>query len=60
MERGLTRILAAALVVARQPPQRATATATSAYVRWDTIEELRRAFDEAGIDWRKTPPKDDA
>lgn len=51
----VTRILAAALVIARQPPQRETPTARSAYVRWESINELRTAFEAAGIDWRNPP-----
>ncbi len=47
-------VMVAALQIAMTPPQRPTATARSAYVPWDMIEALRRAFDDAGVQWRLT------
>jgi hypothetical protein len=58
MTRDLTteqfhRILAAALVVAADPPVRFNKYGATSYVRRRAIVALRAALEDAGIDWQE-------
>jgi hypothetical protein len=46
------RIIEAALRIAQQPPSGQVRDVRFTLVSWPSINELRLALDEAGIDWR--------
>ena len=50
------RLLGAALLIAAEAPETPTPTARRAYVRWELIEEMRRALEAMGVDWRHLRP----
>lgn len=47
-----TAIIAAAFRLAVHAPAKRAPNVLSATVPWDDVEELRRALEDAGIDWR--------
>jgi hypothetical protein len=48
----VTRVLAAAITIARRAPQRRGSYVSHALIPWPLIEELREALDAGGVEWR--------